>query len=134
MSETKQTRINFHHAGERGGARLKLLIVLFLLAVVGYVAFQYVPVAYHASLLKVYMQDTVNTAATMDKSGEWVRGQFQGVMDEYNIPPDATISAEKQDGRMVARIHFTRAITLPGYIYQYDFDYTARSNNFLAGN
>ena len=44
---------------ERGAARLKLIIVLAVIALVGYMGFQYVPVAYQARSLKKFMDEKV---------------------------------------------------------------------------
>lgn len=117
---------------ERGGSRLNLLIVLAIMALVAYSAYQYAPVAYKASLLKVYMQDTVNNAVAANRSTEWVRLQLQSGADEYGLPPDASIEVQHHDSRMEAHIRFSREVELPGYVYHYNFDHTARSNAIIA--
>lgn len=118
--------------GQRGAARLNLVIFLVIVAAVVYAGYQYVPVAYHASLYKVYMQDTVDKAVATGQSTSWVETQFRASAAEYDVPPNAAYKIELRDGRMQASVHWTRPISLPGYTYQYDFNHTVKSANFLT--
>ncbi|MGH9941688.1 MAG: hypothetical protein ACRD9R_04920 [Pyrinomonadaceae bacterium] len=123
---------DFRPAAERGGSRVNLLIFLLVLAVVGYGAYQYVPVAYRAQLLKVYMQDTVNSAAAADRTSEWMRQQILRSREDYGIPPEATVNALKQGGHLELHVKFTRPVPLPGFVYDYKFDHTVKSRGFLT--
>ncbi|HVF57613.1 MAG TPA: hypothetical protein VM934_15765 [Pyrinomonadaceae bacterium] len=119
--------------GERGGARLNFLIVIALIAVVGYSLYQYAPVAYHAYLFKDYMQETINRAAyPPGQTTTWVESQLRQSASEYQLPPDAVITAQNVDGRLEARVQWTRPITLPGFVYQDKFDHTAKSSGFIG--
>lgn len=126
----KQIRIK---AGERGSARLKFLVTLLLLALVGYTASQYVPVAIHAYQYKDLMQQTVDKATFgQTQSSDWVKAQLKASAADYSVPDDASITAIRRDGRMEARVQFTRPIPLPGFVYQYTFDHTARSTQLYS--
>lgn len=119
--------------GERGSARVKFIIVLLVIAAVGYMAFQYVPVAYQSSRYKTRMQDVVTEAAAAGKSTEWVMSQLQGSAAENGVPKDAKIVPAVQEGRMAVTVQFTRPINLlPGFTYNYDFDHTAKSAELLG--
>jgi hypothetical protein len=119
--------------GERGSARVKFIIVLLVIAAVGYMAFQYVPVAYQSSRYKTRMQDVVTEAAAAGKSTEWVRAQLEGSAAENGVPKDAKIEPAVQEGRMAVTVQFTRPINLfPGFTYNYNFDYTAKSAELLG--
>lgn len=120
--------------GERGGARLNLLIWVAIIGAVAYVGYQYVPIAYNASLYKVHMQDTVDKAVALGKDAAWVESQFRASAVDYNVPPDAFYRIQKREGRMEANVRWTRPMPLPGYIYQYTFDHTVRSGGFLTQN
>lgn len=117
---------------ERGGARLNLLIVLFVITVIGYGSANYAPVAYKAAEYKAVMQSKVDQAAAFGHTGEWVSTQLRASATEYDVPQDATVTAGIKDGRMVATVSYVRPIPLPGVIYNYEFEHTARSAN-LAG-
>lgn len=113
---------------ERGGARLNFLIVAVIIAVVGYALYQYVPVAYQAFLYKDYMQETVTKASYPPvQTTAWVEQQLRAGAKDYNLPPNMAVNVQSVNGRIEARVQWTRPITLPGYVYQYQFDHTVRS-------
>lgn len=124
--------MDFHRSSERGAARLKLLIFLLVLGVVGYALYLYVPVAYHAYLFKDFMQHTVNIAVTAGYQPVWVSDQLKKSLPEYDVPSDALITPANRDNRVEVRVQYTRSIEFPGYTYQYEFDHTARSTAFLT--
>lgn len=119
-------------AGERGSARLKFLIVIAIIGVGVYVGYSYVPIAYNAYVLKDLMQHKVDVASTQGYPAAWVGDQIKKNAIEYGLPPDAVITPSQTDNRIQVRIQFTKPIEFPGYTYQYEFDHTARSTEFLT--
>ena len=118
--------------GERGGARFNFALILLVIALAGYSAYNYAPVAYNAYLYKDFMQETVNKAAYPPvKSNAWVTQQLRAAAKDYNLPEDAEIKVENENGRVVAHVTYSHDIQLPGYLYEYDFDHTARSSGFI---
>lgn len=119
--------------GERGSARLKFIIVLLVLAAIGYVAFQYIPVAYQASRYKTRMQDVVTEAAAAGKGTEWVKSQLEASAADNGVPKEAKIVPSVQNGQVTVTVQFSRPVNLlPGYIYTYNFDHTAKSEPLLT--
>lgn len=118
--------------GERGGARLKFIIAMTVFAVVVYAGYLYLPVAYDAYYLKDAMQNKVDMAATQGFEATWVKDQLDKSKAEYHVPPEAIITPARNDNRMEVRVQFTRPISFPGFTYNYEFDYTAKSTNFFA--
>ena len=119
-------------ANERGGARLKFILVMAAICAFGYAAYLYLPVAYDAYVLKDLMQHKVDVAATQGYPANWVDDQLKKSAEEYGIPPEAEITASPLDQRIQVHVQFTRPIEFPGYTYQYEFDHTARSTEFLT--
>lgn len=117
---------------ERGGARAKLIIFIAIFAVVVYVGYMYIPIAYDAYYFKDEMQNKVNLAATQGYDTSWVKDQLTKSGPEFHVPPEAIITPSQRDNRTEVRVQFTRPISFPGYTYNYEFDYTARSTAFLA--
>ncbi|HYY99469.1 MAG TPA: hypothetical protein VE642_12790 [Pyrinomonadaceae bacterium] len=119
-------------AGEAGGSRLNFIIVMVILALATYSAYNYAPVAYDAFLFKDFMEETVNKAAfPPGQTPEWVAQQLRAQAKEYDLPADMNINVQMESGHIVARAQWTRPVRLPGYTYQYQFDHTAQSSGFI---
>ena len=119
-------------ANERGGARLKFILVMAVIFAGSYIAYMFLPVAYNAYVLKDLMQHKVDVAATQGYPANWVNDQLKKSAAEYGIPPDAEITAGPLDQRIQCHVQFTKPIEFPGYTYQYEFDHTAKSTEFLT--
>jgi len=118
---------------ERGSARLKFLVVITLVAVGAYCAYQLIPVAYQSYQLKDLMQHDVDVAVAMGKPASWIQEQLVKSSAEYGIPSDAVITAgEEPDNRLQVRVQYKQVIEFPGYVYTYEFDHTAKSTTFLS--
>ena len=72
-----------------GGARLKLVIALAIIAVVAYVGYNYIPVAIDAYYFKDAMQNKVNLAAAQGYDASWVSNQLSKGKAEFHVPDDA---------------------------------------------
>jgi hypothetical protein len=118
-------------SSERGGARLKLIIAIAVLAAVGYSGYLYVPVAIDAYYFKDAMQNKVDLAATQGYEPPWIQDQLEKSKAEFHVPPEAIITPAKADNRMQVRVQFTRPISFPGFTYNYEFDHTAKSTTFF---
>jgi hypothetical protein len=117
---------------ERGGARLKFIIAMTVFAIVVYVGYMYVPVAVDAYYFKDAMQSKVNAAAVQGYETSWISDQLEKSRLEFNVPAEAIITPVKQDNQMQVRVQFARPISFPGYTYNYQFDYTAKSTSFIT--
>ncbi|HKR01725.1 MAG TPA: hypothetical protein VJT09_13685 [Pyrinomonadaceae bacterium] len=119
---------------ERGASRLKFIVVLAVVALITYMGFQYVPVAYNYSRYKSLMQDSADKAAVTGQGTEWVRTQLQASAKDYGVPPDAQIIPAVREGRLEVTVKFTRPVNLlPGiWNYNYDFDHTVKSTDLFA--
>lgn len=117
---------------ERGGARLKFLVVAAIIAVVAYAGYQFIPVAYQAYQIKDLMQHDVDTAVALGRPTSWVGEQLIKSSPEYGIPADAVITSTQDDNRMGVRVQYTKPIEFPGFVYNYEFDHTAKSATFLS--
>jgi len=119
-------------AGEQGGSRITFLIILAIIACVGYCGYLYVPVAYQAYLLKDLMQHNVDVAVAQGYAPSWVADQLRKTGGEYGLPSDAGITPVQKDNRIQVTVQFTKPIDFPGYTYNYEFDHTAQSTAFLS--
>ena len=132
MDQSCGTRPFSGRRNERGGSRFNLLLIMAILAVVGYSGYQYVPVAIQAYQFKDLMRQEVNKASQMGRPGEWVVSQLRANASSYGVPDNALITAGQRDGRMEAKVQFTRPIPLPGYTYIYNFNHSVQSTDFLT--
>ena len=116
--------------GERGGARLKFIIAIVVFAVVVYVGYLYVPVAYDAYYFKDVMQNKVDMAATQGYETTWVKDQLDKSKAEYHVPPEAIITPARNDNRIEVRVQFTRPISFPGVYLQLRIRLHGQEHNF----
>lgn len=121
-----------HNRSELGGAQLKLIIFIAVVAIVAYAAYMYIPVAVDAYYFKDAMQNKVNLAAAQGYDTAWLADQVSKSKGEFHVPDDAVITPSQTEGRMRCRVQFSRPISYPGFTYNYDFDYTAQSTSFLT--
>ena len=119
-------------SGERGSASVKFLIVMAIMGSIAYAAYLYLPVAINATTYKDLMQHLTEVAATQGHPPSWLGDQLAKSAPEYGIPADAVITPTIHDGRIEVRVQFVKVIEFPGYPYNYEFDYTAKSSAFLT--
>jgi len=118
--------------GERGGSRIKFLIVVLIFGAAVYAGYLWVPVQFDAYRFKDLMQHDADVAATQGYPVTWISDQLKKSLAEYNIPAEAVITPTQQENRMAVRVQYTRPIEFLGYTYQYEFDHTAKSTAFLT--
>jgi hypothetical protein len=118
--------------GERGGARVKFLVFLLVVGVAVYAGYLYVPVQFDAFRFKDLMQHDADVAATQGYPVTWVSDQLKKSLGDYHVPTNAIITPGQQNNRVSVRVQYTRPIEFPGYTYQYEFDHTAQSTDFLT--
>jgi len=119
-------------ANERGGARLKFIVVILIIVAIAYVGYLYIPVSYQSYMFKDLMQHNADVASTQGYDPAWVKDQLKKAAPEYGLPPDAVIAPERKDQRMEVRVQFTKPINFPGYTYNFTFDHTVKSTAFLT--
>ena len=116
---------------ERGSARLKFLVFMLILGAIAYASYLYIPVAYNAYLFKDLMQQKVNAATALGYPPNWIKEQLARSAPEYQVPAEVEITPAVEDKRMEVRVQFTQPIQFPGYTYDYVFDHTAKSTDFV---
>lgn len=127
------TLSNRPRRGERGGARFNLVVVILVIAVAAYSAYNYAPVAYKSYRYKDYMQEVVNKAAyPPGQTTEWVAQQLRAGAKEHQLPEEFEVNVQREEGRITAHVTWSESVQLPGYTYEYDFDHTARSSGFIS--
>ncbi len=121
---------------ERGGASLKLLIAIVLIAVIGNAGYNYIPVAFDGYDLKEEMGTAVvrgMAASGRNKPADVVRMRLKKALKNSNVPPNAVVEIKKGEGGVQARVSYTKTVELlPLGLYQYDyvFDHTATPTGF----
>lgn len=133
MGQVRDENFRARRANERGGSRFNFLIVMMIIVAVAYAGYQYVPVAYQASQLKIFMGDTMNKAVITDKNAQWAEDQLRKSLPEYGAPPNTLITVANRESRLEANVQYTVPIPLLVTTYQYKFNYTTRSSNFFSG-
>jgi hypothetical protein len=133
MTVANQERRAGRGRGERGGARVNFIVIILLIALAVYSAYNYAPVAYKAYLFKDYMQETVNKAAyPPGQTTDWVTQQLRATAREYGLPENTEIKVQNVEGRLAAHVTWSEPVKLPAYVYEYNFDHTSRSSGFIS--
>lgn len=127
MSHVRDENFKARRATEHGGSRFNFLLTVVIIAVAGYAGYQYVPVAYQASQLKVFMQDTVDNAVVTDKNAAWVEDQLRRNLKNYGAPETALITVGNREAHLEAHVEYSVPIPLVVTTYEYKFAHTARS-------
>lgn len=118
---------------ERGGARFNFVVVMLVIALAAYSAYNYAPVAYKSYRYKDYMQEIVNKAAyPPGQTSEWVVQQLRAGAKEHELPEEVEVNVQREEGRIAAHVTWSESVQLPGYTYEYNFDHTARSSGFIS--
>jgi hypothetical protein len=118
---------------QTGSARLKLIIFLVVFGVIIYIGYVFLPVAIDSYYFKDVMQNKVDMTVAQGKDADWLKDQLIQAGPQYHVPPDAVITPKQNGNAFEVTVKFTRPLVFPGYTYKYEFDYTARSTQFLSG-
>jgi len=122
---------------EKGGASVKLLAVVLVLALIGNAGINYIPVAYEGQSFKQEMQTAVVQGMAVPPGitpVDMVKGMLQKAIASNNIPPDALVQVKPANGTISARVSYAKKVSiLPFglYTYNYQFDHTATPTGFL---
>ena len=122
---------------ENGSANSNLLVVLFVLILLGNAAYNYVPVAYQAEVIKEEMQKTVIRGVAIPTESkppaEVIKKQLDVILKSYDVPTPY-IDVRTVNSVVYARVWYLKKVQiLPFGIYErnYEFDYTTTPAGFL---
>jgi hypothetical protein len=130
--------IEKNYRSERGGAGVKLLLVLIVLFLVGHALINFVPVAYNGASFKEEMQTAVVQGTALPNGNDplgVIKARLKKVAFNNSIPPDAFMEVKQVGNVVQARVVYTQQVSiLPFgmYTYVYHFDHTATPSGFLA--
>lgn len=123
---------------ERGGAGVKLLIVLLVIVLIANAGYHFIPVAYAGESLKQDMQTAV-VQGLATPGGlppvEVVKRKINMSVQSNSVPLDAYVEVKQANGIITAHVIYTQEVPLLPfgvYNYQYQFDHTATPVGFLA--
>ena len=125
-------------SSERGGAGVKLLVVLLGLFLIANAGYQWIPVAYAGENFKQDMQTAVvqGFAATGKMSPvDIVKKKIAASAQSNDLPPDYLIEVKATNNSLYAHVVYTKEVPLLPfgiYNYQYEFDHTATPTGFLT--
>jgi hypothetical protein len=128
---------NTYRKQERGGAGVKLVIVLTIIFLIGNAGYNYIPVAYQAESFKSELETAVVKGVAMPTRAtplDAVKMRVRGAITENQIPEDAKVDVKMVKNVIQARVAYSRQVELMPfgmYTYNYNFDHTATPMGFL---
>lgn len=131
------SKIEYKH-NERGGAGVKLTIILVVLFLTAHAGFNYVPVAYSAENFKSEMYTAVVQGLAMPGKGlspvDAVKQRIQRAAISNDVPDDAVMDVKQVNKVVQAKVVYNKPVNiLPFgiYTYNYHFEHTATPTGFL---
>lgn len=127
-----------NRSSERGGAGVKLLIVVLVLYLFGNAGYQFIPVAYAGESLKQDMQTAVVQGFALPGKGspvEMVKKRILMSVESNHVPPEVFIEVKAVNNVVQAHVVYTQEVpVLPFgiYNYQYEFDHTVTPTGYLT--
>ena len=126
-----------NRSSERGGATLKFMLIILVLALAANAGYNYVPVAYESASFRQEMDTAV--VKGLGASGriqplEVVTATIKRASSDYNVPADAFVEIKPVNGVIEAHVVYTREVSmLPFgiYRYKYNFDHHAKPVGYL---
>lgn len=123
---------------ERGGAGVKLTIVLLFLFLLAHAGYNYIPVAYDGENFKQEMQTAVVQGVALPGANmtiaDTVKNKLMRAAANNNLPGDAVIEVKPLNSIVRAHVSYSKKVNiLPFgiYKYNYQFDNVATPTGFL---
>src|ERR1051326_1762757 len=114
-------RNHYHH--ERGEGRIKLLLTLLVLAVIAYVAAQFIPAYWRSMQMQDATQSIVTQAVVQNLPDNDVYARLEEKAMEFHLPETKKIKLMHNGKKIIVRVSYTHDITLPFYTYPWTFDF-----------
>jgi hypothetical protein len=131
---------NKNRNNERGGAGVKLTIIIVVLFLAAHGGYNYIPAAYSAESFKSEMYTAVVQGLAVPgrmSPVESVKTRIQRAAVANEIPEDAVMEVKEINKVVQAHVVYTKKINilpLGLYTYNYHFDHTATPTGFLLKN
>jgi hypothetical protein len=125
-----------NYRNERGSAGVKLTIVLFLLFLVGYAGYNFIPVAYQGASFKEDMHTAVLQGSALPGGNPvgTTQERLKRLAQANNLPPETVIEVKQVSGGLHARAAYSKTVNilpLGIYKYNYRFEHTETPGGFL---
>ncbi len=121
---------------ERGSAGAKFVIAMIFIGLLAHAGFNFIPAMYNNENFKTDIHTTLLQANSMPNSGgvEGIKARLRKQADNNDVPKDAIILVDNNNGNVKLQVKFTRVINvLPFglFKYNYQFDHTEALAGFL---
>src|ERR1044071_5992892 len=103
--------IGKNYCNQRGGAGVKLVLVLSVLFLVGYALINFVPVAYNGASFKEEMQTAVIQGTALPNGNDplgVIKARLKRVAASNSIPPDAFMEVKQLNNVVQARVIYSQ--------------------------
>lgn len=133
----KEAVLNKNRSAERGGASVKFMFVMLIIAVVLHAGYNYVPTAYQGENFKQEMQTSIVQVTAMPTTTssppEMLKARLVKLATENQLPP-AVIDVRQINNVLTANVRYSKDVNIVPfgiYNYHYEFDHTVTPSGFL---
>jgi hypothetical protein len=123
---------------QRGGAGIKLVLIMAALFVVAHAGFNYIPVAYSGASFKEELQTAVIQGTALPGGSDplgAIKAKIKRMSVAYDLPPDMVCEVKQVGNVVQAHVIYSKQVPiLPFDLYTttYHFDHTATPSGFLS--
>jgi Flp pilus assembly protein TadG len=123
---------------QRGGAGVKLVVILVVLILVAHAGFNYIPIAYTGQSFREEMQTAVVQGTALPSGADplgTIKTRIKRLATSYDIPRDAFIDVKQVGNVVQARVVYSKQVQLLPFgmfPYTYQFDHVATPTGFLS--
>lgn len=108
---------------ERGEGQAQLIVVLTVVAIIGFILFKTLPVYWREQNVKNELTEMARKYAIGAKGYEnekQLENEWKKISDEFQVPEEAKFTSKRQGGKVTLNVQYTEPINFLVYTYNWE--------------